>query len=596
MAEEDIIFQIKVEGSNALTEMERFKKSIIQTKQEQAELTKAYKAGNITLNEFVQEQVRLESILKKQQSSYNNLQKSVTGVKTQLDKLIDSNKKISKSFQDAAGQINIAGQNVGALTARMASFANPASAIVGVVGLLGAAYARSTIGAKDLAFAQSQLSTALQITTDNFAAMFSSAEDGEGIFSKLADVASGAIFGRMTGILAKISALNQEKLEDLGRSEIEVRDRVNQRLEENQELMTDIVSDQTAYNEKLALTTQSIINIRNNQEDLTLVLGDQLKIIEAQAKLFPDNEAIQTAVLLKKKEIGVVDRDAEKRAQNIIKLENNLREAEEKRLKIARDRANDPTGGRKLQFIPGKGTDADVIENEQKIQDAILAVQINSEDKQIETHAATAEEKRQIDEKATADKIALTKLEEQAVVQSSATVLQAISNLASEGTEIHKIAGLAAIALNTTDAVIGGIKSAQSLPFPGNIAAMATTIATILGAIARAKSTLGFAEGGWTGPGSKYKPAGIVHANEYVAPSEVVMSPSARPHLAALENMRLRGYADGGLVTNSLTSETNQSLVLANTLKRMPPGEVSVVEISRKQNRIRVKENFAKNR
>ena len=26
----------------------------------------------------------------------------------------------------------------------------------------------------------------------------------------------------------------------------------------------------------------------------------------------------------------------------------------------------------------------------------------------------------------------------------------------------------------------------------------------------------GFAGGGWTGPGSKYKPAGIVHADEYV--------------------------------------------------------------------------------
>jgi hypothetical protein len=29
-------------------------------------------------------------------------------------------------------------------------------------------------------------------------------------------------------------------------------------------------------------------------------------------------------------------------------------------------------------------------------------------------------------------------------------------------------------------------------------------------------SLFGFAEGGWTGPGSKYQPAGIVHGKEYV--------------------------------------------------------------------------------
>src|SRR5688500_8991512 len=153
--------------------MERFKKSILQTKQEQQELTKAYKGGHITLNEFVKEQVRLESILKKQQSAYNNVQKSVTGVKTQLDKLIDSNKKISKSFEDAASQINIAGVNVGGLSTRLASFANPATAAVGIVTALGAAYARSTIGAKDLEFAQNQLSHATTILTNQLAGLIS---------------------------------------------------------------------------------------------------------------------------------------------------------------------------------------------------------------------------------------------------------------------------------------------------------------------------------------------------------------------------------------------------------------------------------------
>jgi hypothetical protein len=153
---------------------------------------------------------------------------------------------------------------------------------------------------------------------------------------------------------------------------------------------------------------------------------------------------------------------------------------------------------------------------------------------------------------------------------------------------------LTAIAADTAAAVTGGIKAAQSVPFPGNITAMAATIAAILGNIAQAKSIAGFAEGGWTGPGSKYQAVGIVHADEYVTPKHIVHSSAAQPHLRALENMRLRGYADGGLVTNSLTSEVNQQLQLANIMKNMPPVELSVKEVTRAQKRVSVRERATK--
>ncbi|MCQ4280481.1 tape measure protein [Pseudomonas stutzeri] len=72
----------------------------------------------------------------------------------------------------------------------------------------------------------------------------------------------------------------------------------------------------------------------------------------------------------------------------------------------------------------------------------------------------------------------------------------------------------------------------------------------------------GFAAGGWTGPGGKYKPAGIVHAGEHVQPQEVVREPGALPFLemirrngfrATLAKMQsgMRGYAEGGLVSSS---------------------------------------------
>lgn len=59
-----------------------------------------------------------------------------------------------------------------------------------------------------------------------------------------------------------------------------------------------------------------------------------------------------------------------------------------------------------------------------------------------------------------------------------------------------------------------------------------------------------FAPGGYTGPGGKYRPAGIVHAGEHVMPSEIVRQPGM---LAFLEALRRRGlaalrrFSDGGL-------------------------------------------------
>ena len=64
----------------------------------------------------------------------------------------------------------------------------------------------------------------------------------------------------------------------------------------------------------------------------------------------------------------------------------------------------------------------------------------------------------------------------------------------------------------------------------------------------------GYAAGGWTGPGSKYQPAGIVHADEHVIRKESRASiERARPgfldRLNAHGAAALRGYANGGRVS-----------------------------------------------
>ncbi len=69
----------------------------------------------------------------------------------------------------------------------------------------------------------------------------------------------------------------------------------------------------------------------------------------------------------------------------------------------------------------------------------------------------------------------------------------------------------------------------------------------------------GFWAGGYTGPGGKFQPAGIVHAGEYVLRQEVVRQRGMRSLLDRLNMQGInalaeRGYANGGHVSESPTS------------------------------------------
>lgn len=65
----------------------------------------------------------------------------------------------------------------------------------------------------------------------------------------------------------------------------------------------------------------------------------------------------------------------------------------------------------------------------------------------------------------------------------------------------------------------------------------------------------GFAEGGFTGSGGKYEPAGVVHRGEFVM-SAAATRRIGVGNLDALHRGALRGYADGGLVAPTFTVPT----------------------------------------
>ncbi|MFN6986685.1 MAG: D-alanyl-D-alanine carboxypeptidase family protein, partial [Rhizobium oryzihabitans] len=78
----------------------------------------------------------------------------------------------------------------------------------------------------------------------------------------------------------------------------------------------------------------------------------------------------------------------------------------------------------------------------------------------------------------------------------------------------------------------------------GPLAGLAGVGSGIFGAI------FGFADGGYTGDGGKYEPAGVVHKGEYVM-SKKATSRIGVGNLEALHRGALGGYADGGFVTDA---------------------------------------------
>jgi uncharacterized protein YoxC len=614
---EEIILSFEVEQGSAITELERTKKSILSLKQEQQELQKAYKKGNITLDEYAKETVRLEGILKRQQSTYLNVQKSVTGVKTQLDKLIDSNKQIAKGFQSTSeqmkstvGQLNIGGHSVESLSTKMAAFANPATAAIGILAGLSAAYARSTLGAKDLEFAQNQLSIATGLITNKFANLFASVEDGEGILTKYLNIwlkvgANATVIGqglKLVGInLGEIAdqskelAAAQERLEDLGREEISIREAANERLSENQELLTIIQDETEEYTKRVGAAYQIEVNLRKNKEEISGILGQQLGLIQEQLDGDIHNEKLQESVLLKKKEISKLESDINRKIQAQIRLQDNLLIAEEKKqaAKAAEARAlarasRHSQGGDFSQL-----SDDPVVKFEQGKTDFItenrerLAADLKKINKEISDYEIKQAERG-------AEHFKRTQRDKLETLEYTAGVATTIFE---QGTEAYKAIASAENIISTYNAATAALAPPPlGLGPVAGIPLAAVTVAAGLANLARINE-VGFAGGGYTGSGGKYEPAGIVHKGEVVFSQDDVNALGGPTRVNAMRPTYPKanlqgGYYDGGLANG--TQNINSSIETANALKNMPTPVVSVRDITKAQKRVKTRETLSR--
>lgn len=616
-SKEEFVLEFKVDQGDLLKEAQAAKRALLETKDAQKELNKEFAKGTISIDKYTEETVQLEQKLKQEQGTYNNLTKAINtnsnsldaqrlklsqltkernaldrstaaGVK-EFDRMNASIKKLNaeiakheqkggdfrrnvgnytQSIKDAANEMNIAGVNVGALTTRLASFANPVTAAVGLVTALGAAYARSTSGAKDLEFAQKQLSAAVTLSTNAFASLISSTEDGEGILSKITSAFLTQINPTL-GAFSRLLADYAEQLEDLGREELKIRSETAQLLEENQELQTKIADEQTTINDKLQAAAAINANLVNAKAIEVDILDKQIKKLESIFAFDSKNEDLETLILEKTLQRDKVSTSINKKVEANNRLIDDLNRKLaaqlelERRIAAASGRnvaipagANPVTGD---QFNQATGVDSvgkEEIRSRKLINDQLerLNKEAYYRDARNKDEANKAKEKS-----------------DKAVLDNSIALAAQAARLGEEGNNLQKAAALAAIGVDTAEAISALTAASENNPanaftFGGaGLAQFLAGLTRIFANIATAKQYLGFSEGGYTGPGHKYQPAGVVHKGEVVWSQDDV---SAMGGPAVVNRMRptypksssLRGYADGGIVTAG-AKQTNEAAI-----------------------------------
>lgn len=160
---------------------------------------------------------------------------------------------------------------------------------------------------------------------------------------------------------------------------------------------------------------------------------------------------------------------------------------------------------------------------------------------------------------------------------------------------LSKTLALGEIAINTGKALAAGIAQAQSVPFPANLAAIATTVATILSNIATATKTVKsakFAKGGLvTGPGTETSdsiPARLSNRESVITARATEMF---APILSSFNMM-------GGGVPINVVQSSNQSIgedmlarAVAKGMMMAPAPQVSVEEFTSVANKVKFLEN-----
>ena len=233
-----------------------------------------------------------------------------------------------------------------------------------------------------------------------------------------------------------------------------------------------------------------VANIEEASLQKRIELGEQLNALRA-AEAAAEKARADEALRIQQEQ---AEREAELRQQLRDSEINLIAEDEQQELE-----RNAEAFQRRMDEIIGES------ELESELRDSLLDERLASEESIRQKYRdieLAAETKRKADLIKKEEDLKAAKIQAaNAVASALGQIGNAIQGQSEAAVTARKVLAIAQIAIDTATAIAGAVSAAQSVPFPGNIAAVAAGIATVVANIASAVSTLNSAPvGGGSAP------------------------------------------------------------------------------------------------
>lgn len=406
-----------------------------------------------------------------------------------------------------------------------------------------------------------------------------------------------------TAILSIIDSLQKQQIEALAKFDAEEIKKEIEHKEKLNQLKLEAVKEGT--DQEFELRRQSLANQQAIAEQEAIIAYENETEKQEALKAIRERYANERTALDEEQAQLKLDRQKQELENEIAELEyaqseRELRQMEgyqmdEEHYQEWRQRGLEEMDEHQAELLT-KQEEAAAAELEALIARGQLSTQTTEE---FEAEVIAAKQKSAEAQKKTNDVIIKN---EQAKAQAMKAItggltqlLDALGESNSAFAKMSKIITLAQIAIDTGKALSAGIASASSMPFPANLAAIATTVATILANVATAISTVKsakFATGGKvTGPGTGTSDS----IPAMLSNGEFVMTAAAtrmfEPLLMTMNNI---GRGVPMQVLNS-SQTINQAEMLTDSFEsaaREIKPVVSVVEITEAQDRVEMIENL----
>ena len=559
MAKEEVLLEVKLDEGESVTSINTLRNAVKQLTKERNDLNLQTDEGKTRLKELNNEINRNNSVIKenldalsKQRQNVGNYKADIQAALPQIDKFTGGLGSMTQGF-------------FASTKAALGFIATPIGAVIAALGAaIGAltAYFKGSDEAQDklaegtaiLGVAMDGLRVIVEKVGEVIFKTFEFLNAGVKAFIDFALPSMGAALDQVI-LQGQLIAKLQDDLENKENENLIKRAAIEQKVAK---LRREAITQEGDQKRK---TIEQAIALEKQLSDINV---DEAKrrlgvfIAETKAKGALTGEEKRKEAEL----IAAVIKAETERDENVLKFEKQIESLRDENFKKReeRDKLEKSRNDEWLKFQKF------LIEDEKKRYDTKNELLSFSNQKQVELNEQlnidTSEQTDKAEEKKIEKDLERARLrlawqqrtEQQKLAVISSSFQQA-ANLFQKDTGEYK-------ALTSARALMDTYASAnialKSYPPPLGQIFAALNIATGLANLAIINGVK-FAEGGYTGDGGKYEPAGVVHRGEYVVPKHLVSNPSYRPMINTLETARLRGYADGGMVTGFSTPDVQNT-------------------------------------